>query len=325
MKKSLWALLLMANGAAFAQTQVNEYHPGITAEGAVYYLPKTTIQVNVRVEKTTYTPGEFCKYADKYLRLGKVNETGYSTYKIIGTDITSYGEADKDKAFAVKVNPKTAVCNLRLAEDGRLLAVNTDAPKEKALPKPFEPSAKPAPIDPRSFLNQEILAAGSVMKMAELTASEIYDIRESRNSLIKGEADFMPKDGEQLKLMLAKLEQQDKVLTSMFAGTISKATTETLLTLSPDKDIDPKALKAKEKADQAAKAKGNCLYVNEPSKMHVTLADGNKKVAEYEAAAGQFGRVELLSGDLFNKHFTTRLTLNPESGAVERLTAEEPK
>ena len=160
MKKSLWALLLMANGAAFAQTQVNEYHPGITAEGAVYYLPKTTIQVNVRVEKTTYTPGEFCKYADKYLRLGKVNETGYSTYKIIGTDITSYGEADKDKAFAVKVNPKTAVCNLRLAEDGRLLAVNTDAPKEKALPKPFEPSAKPAPIDPRSFLNQEILAAG---------------------------------------------------------------------------------------------------------------------------------------------------------------------
>ena len=366
MKKSLWALLLTANGAAFAQTQVNEYHPGITAEGAVYYLPKTTIQVNVRVEKTTYTPGEFCKYADKYLRLGKVNETGYSTYKIIGTDITSYGEADKDKAFAVKVNPKTAVCNLRLAEDGRLLAVNTDAPKEKALPKPFEPSAKPAPIDPRSFLNQEILAAGSVMKMAELTASEIYDIRESRNSLIKGEADFMPKDGEQLKLMLAKLEQQDKVLTSMFAGTISKDTTETVFTLSPDKEIDryvlfrmssklglldnddmagspyyiyikdlktlpkenntdPKALKAKEKAEQTAKAKGNCLYVNVPSKMLVTLAEGNKKVAEYEAAAGQFGRVELLSGDLFNKHFTTRLTLNPESGAVERLTAEEPK
>ena len=356
----------MASGAAFAQTQVSEYHPGMTAEGAVYYLPKSTIQVRVKVEKTTYTPGEFCKYADKYLRLGKVDETSHSTYKIISTDITSYGEADKNKAFTVKVNPKTAVCNLRLAEDGRLLAVNTDAPKEKALPKPFVAAAKPAPIDPRSFLNQEILAAGSVMKMAELVAGEIYDIRESRNALIKGEADFMPKDGEQLKLMLAQLEQQDKVLSSMFTGNISKDTTETVLTLTPEKEIDkmvlfrmsaklglldsddmagspyyiyikdlktlpkednidPKALKAKEKAEQNAREKGNCLYVNVPSKMLVTLANGNKKEAEYETTAGQFGRVELLSGDLFNKHFTTRLTLNPESGAVEHLTAEEPK
>lgn len=356
----------MASGAAYAQTQVSEYHPGLTAEGVVYYLPKTTVQVTVKVEKSTYTPGEFCKYADKYLRLGNVDETAYSTYRIIGTNITSYGEADKDKAFSVKVNPKTAVCNLRLAEDGRLLAVNTDAPAEKALPKPFAPAPKTTPKDPRSVLSQEILAAGSVMKMAELVAGEIYDIRESYNSLIKGEADFMPKDGEQLKLMLAKLEQQDNILSSMFAGTISKDTTETVFTLTPNReidrhvlfrmsaklglldsddmagspyyiyikdlktlpkeeDIDPKALKAKEKADQAAKAKGNCLYVNEPSKMHVTLADGNKKVAEYETTAGQFGRVELLSGDLFNKHFTTRLTLNPESGAVEHLTAEEPK
>ena len=152
----------------------------------------------------------------------------------------------------------------------------------------------------------------------------------------------------------------------MFTGTISKDTTETVLTLTPEKEIDkmvlfrmsaklglldsddmagspyyiyikdlktlpkednidPKALKAKEKAEQNAREKGNCLYVNVPSKMLVTLANGNKKVTEYETTAGQFGRVELISGDLFNKHFTTRLTLNPESGAVEHLTAEEPK
>ena len=67
------------------------------------------------------------------------------------------------------------------------------------------------------------------------------------------------------------------------------------------------------------------MFVNVPSKIRVTIADGNNKVAEYETTAGQFGRVELLSGDLFNKRFTTRLTLDPQSGAVDKLTAEEPK
>ena len=264
------------------------------------------------------------------------------------------------------VNIKTSAFNVRRADDGRLLAVNPDAPAEQTLPQPFKPAAKPEIKDPRSLLSQEILAAGSVTKMAELTATEIYDIRESRNSLTKGEADFMPKDGEQLRIMLNSLDQQDKVLSSMFVGTISKDTTETVFTITPDKEIDKqvlfrmsaklglldsddmagspyyiyikdlqtlpktenldeKAQKAKEKAEQAAKEKGNGLFVNVPSKIRVTIAEGNNKVAEYETTAGQFGKVELLSGDLFNKRFTTRLTLDPQSGAVEKLTAEEPK
>jgi len=367
MKKLLTAAMLIASGAmATAQTQVTEYRPGMTAEGVVYYLPKTTVKVAVKVEKTTYTPGEFCKYADKYLRLSNVQEDSYNTYRLIDTKIWSYGEADKQKAFAVKVNAKTAVCNLKLADDGRLLAVNADAPAEKPLPQPFEAAKKEAPANPRSFLSQEILAAGSVTKMAELTASEIYDIRESRNSLTRGEADFMPKDGEQLRLMLSSLDQQDKALSSMFSGTVSKDTIEMVFTITPDKEInkkvlfrmseklglldkddmagapyylsvkdlqtlpkqqvlDEKAQKAKEKAEQAAKEKGNVLYVNVPSKILVTIAAGNNKVAEYETTAGQFGRVELLSGDLFNKRFTTHLTLDPQSGAVDKLTAEEPK
>ena len=367
MKKLLTATMLIASGAmATAQTQVTEYRPGMTAEGVVYYLPKTTVKVAVKVEKTTYTPGEFCKYADKYLRLSNVREDSYNTYRLIDTKIWSYGEADKQKAFAVKVNAKTAVCNLKLADDGRLLAVNADAPAEKPLPQPFEAAKKEAPANPRSFLSQEILAAGSVTKMAELTASEIYDIRESRNSLTRGEADFMPKDGEQLRLMLSSLDQQDKALSSMFSGTVSKDTIEMVFTITPDKEInkkvlfrmseklglldkddmagapyylsvkdlqtlpkqqvlDEKAQKAKEKAEQAAKEKGNVLYVNVPSKMLVTIAAGNNKVAEYETTAGQFGRVELLSGDLFNKRFTTHLTLDPQSGAVDKLVAEELK
>ena len=62
-------------------------------------------------------------------------------------------------------------------------------------------------MNPRRYLTEEILAAGSTAKMAELTAREIYDLRENRSLLIKGQADFMPQDGQQLKLMLQQHNQ----------------------------------------------------------------------------------------------------------------------
>ena len=70
MKKTLIFGLLFVSTMAFCQTQISDYKPGITPERAEYFLPKTAIRVAVKVEKTTFTPGEFCKYAERYLRLG---------------------------------------------------------------------------------------------------------------------------------------------------------------------------------------------------------------------------------------------------------------
>ena len=53
------------------------------------------------------------------------------------------------------------------------------------------------------------------------------------------------------------------------------------------------------------------------------LGDGD--LWENLRMAGQFGNVELLSGALFNKKYTTHLRLHPLSGAVEKLDAEQPK
>ena len=54
-----------------------------------------------------------------------------------------------------------------------------------------------------------------------LIAKEIYNIRESKNALVRGQADNMPKDGEQLKIMLANLEEQEAAMTEMFSGTLT--------------------------------------------------------------------------------------------------------
>ena len=63
---TILALFIGITGSQ-AQTAISEYKPGVTSEGAVYYLPKTAIRITLQIEKTTYTPGEFCKYSEKYL------------------------------------------------------------------------------------------------------------------------------------------------------------------------------------------------------------------------------------------------------------------
>ena len=336
-----------------AQTSTSAYQPGVTPEGMVYFLPKTAVRITVQIEKTTYTPGEFCKYADRYLRLKDVASESSVSYRITNLRVEPVAVADTTKGFAVKFDPKTVAANIALSDDGVLLAVNA-TPKPIDVTPAFKPAPKPTMTNPRQLMSEEILAAGSTAKMAELTAQDIYEIRESRNLLIRGQADNMPKDGEQLRLMLNQLEMQDRALSSLFSGQTVKDTTEQVLTIMPDKEMERQLLFRFSKklglvdkddlagepyyirvsnlrtvpmpnADDKKKKPEPGLYINVPGKMKVTLYDAVEPIHVEELPAGQFGNVELLSGALFNKRYATHIWMNPISGAVDRLEAEQPK
>lgn len=359
MKRKIFILTLLQSFilAAVAQTTLSKYQPGVTGDGAVYFLPKTSLRVSILVEKTTYKPGEFSKFAQRYLKLNDVEQEPNVSHRVLSIQLTPIAEADTSKAYTVKFNPLSAAANLQLSSDGVLLAINAE-PVKHELPKPFKKALKVKAPDPRKFLSEEIISAGSTAKMAELTASEIYDLRENRNLLIKGQADFMPKDGKQLQLMLDQLETQDNALTGMFAGTTTRDTTEMTVMVRPDKELKKqvvfrlsKQLGVVDIDDLAGrpyyisvenlntmlpvnetpvkKKKANAteqgIYVNVPGRMRVTIFDGPTALSTSELPAPQFGNVELLSGDLFNKRFTTHLTLNPLTGALEKLEAELPK
>lgn len=352
---SLLLSALLPSAPAAAQTSVVPYQPGITQEGAVYYLPKTAIRVTVRVVKTTYTPGDFCKYAERYLRLTNVRTQPQTTHEVVAVSQMAVPVADTAKVFSVKFDPKSVAPNVVLSPDGCLLAMNAQA-QPVELPLPFVAMPQKPAQNPRQFLNEDILSAGSTAKMAELTAQEIYDIRESRSLLVKGQADFMPKDGEQLRLMLNQLTEQDQALTSLFTGTVSRDTTEHVLTVVPTSQLDHHVLfrfsqrlglvdaddlsgvpyymsvtnlatvPAPDATASAKKKKTDRgVYVNVPSKMRSAIYCGNDLVDQAEMPAPQFGNTELLSDQLFNKHYTTHLWLNPVSGAVDKLQAEQPK
>jgi hypothetical protein len=357
MKRFLIVLSFIIYHFAFciAQTVLSPYRPGVTSEGAVYFLPKTAVRITVQVEKTTYTPGDFSKYADRYLRLKDVSQEPSVEYRITTIRQEPIAVADTTKVFAVKFDPKTVAPNVALSDDGILLAIN--ATPNAITPQPvFTPAPRPKAVNPRQYMNEETLAAGSTAKMAELVARDIYDIRESRNLLVRGQADNMPKDGAQLKLMLNSLDQQDHSLTSLFAGVTLKDTVEHVITYVPSEtanrvllfrfsqklgivDVDDLAgvpyyisiedlktvpetpLMDKKKA--AKQVAG--IYVNIPGKLRSTISNSEGLLLTNEFPAAQFGNTELLSAALFNKRYTTHLWLNPLSGAVERLDAEQPK
>ncbi len=210
-------LLLTLAVPVLGQTEIAEFRPGSTLDGVNYFLPKTVFEVVLVAEKAVTTPGEFAPYSDRYLRQPDVPTTESTTWTLKNIMLMPYGVPDPQKAYNIKVKSKTTAPLVSLTDNGLLLSINAEAEAE---PVPELPKAVPAPkaVNGRDHMTHEILAAGSTAKMAQLTAEEIYEIRDSRNALIRGEADNTPKDGAQLKLMLDNLDQQLFALESLFKG-----------------------------------------------------------------------------------------------------------
>lgn len=342
--------------AATAQTTVTDYKPGITPEGITYYLPRTELVITITATKTEYIPGDFSAYASRFLRLKDVTTEARTEWKLNDISMQVRGIPDKNKLYTIQLKPKTVAPLVGMTPSGILCAINANADtKEADTPLP-QPIVKTSKLNPRDFLTEEILSAGSNAKMAELTAAEIYDIRESRTLLSKGEADFMPKDGEQLKLMIQNLQTQEEALLQLFKGKTIETTQSFRLTYTPEQETDreilfrfSKVLGIVEKnnlagspvyiriadqktlpdiaAEATAKKKKevNDVRYTLPSEVAVTVFTPQKELLKKTIPMGQFGRVEHLGGDLFNKMSNTRVFLDPTNGGIRKIEAPTPQ
>ena len=346
MKKGLIAIGLLCSLSVAAQ-DISTYTPGTISEGVVYYLPKTEIELQVTATKVTYTPGEFCQYADRYLRLTGISAQPEEHWEINGIKVRSVGVPDPENAYAVKLKDKSVASQVELTPEGIIKAINTTAPAEKTVAAKITETARKR-IDPRSFMTEEILMAGSTAKMAELVAKEIYNIRESKNSLTRGQADYMPKDGAALKLMLDNLEEQEQAMTQMFAGITDRTEKIFTIRVTPEGDIKDKvAFRFSKKlgllgvddlagepfyisivneetlppVDPKAKEKKKIegVIYNIPGKALVTIFTPQKKYFEGELPVTQFGTTEVLVDNLFNKKVNTRVIFNPNTGGIVKI------
>ena len=163
----------------------------------------------------------------------------------------------------------------------------------------------------------------------------------------------MPKDGAQLRLMMDNLDTQERALLQVFEGVTTRDTTQTFVTYVPTRESDQAVLfrfsqklgltdsddlagspyyirvaPDNDLKDEAPseKAKDNFgLCVNIPDKIQIDLEHQGRVVKHFECYAGQFGKTEYLSADLFGKKNTAHITLNPVSGSIEKIESETLK
>lgn len=346
MIKKLISLALLMTVVLTAKAQ-------IPVEGSLYYLPKTELRFKLLIEKSTFTPGEFANYSSRFLRKDASNVSS-TDYKIIGVSMYQTAIPDTTKLFFVPIDKKHTIFSVEKSENGILTAINEKG-VTPTVPEEFVPAKQAAVHNPHDFMSAEILSAGSTSKMAELTAREIYDIRDSRNQLSRGEADFMPKDGEQLRIMLESLNRQEEILTQAFQGVVVKDTLEKEVVFCPEKDQTDKQMlfrfskklglvdnddmagspyyiyiedlkivdEIQTQAEGEKRSKNDMgIIVNMPGKIRVTVSEGNKAINNFEVYAAQFGNLESISSNLFGKKFTTHLRLNPVTGIVEHMEVE---
>lgn len=351
MMKRMGILLLALAGsvAGMAQTEVSVGVMRGKDYGVTYMLPKSELRIALTVTRHTYTPGEFGKYAERYLHLSNVSVRPETYYTLDRIEAASVGVPNKEHVYFVKMKDKTVAPLMQLTSDGIIKSINLPYKAPAAKEAPAREDVAAPKTDPRSFLTQEILMANSTAKQAELVAKEIYTIRESKNALLRGEADNMPKDGAQLKLMLDNLNEQEAAMTSMFVGGEVKQTTTTTLRIMPEELEGEVAFRFSRKmglvdkdnlvgepyylsitdlttpdiyASEEGKKQLEGIAYNVPGLARVVLKQQNRKVFSTDMRFTQFGVTEYLLPVLFNRNSTYWVLFDENTGAILKSDRE---
>ena len=350
-KKGIIAMAVLATTLWTANAQNIDYYKPGEGEGIAYFLPKTAIEINLIATKVKYTPGDFCQYANRYLRINNVTSEPSTDWEIKKIEVRTIGVPDSTKAYIIKLSDKNVMSDIEVTENNIIRAINTSATQSVKKDYILEKSEKPE--NGKRYLTEEILTAGSTAKMAELTAKEIYNIRESKNLILRGQADNMPKDGESLKLIMDNLNKQEKALTEMFTGT--RVTEDKLFTaiILPEKEVtnaiilrfskklgvlatdnlagepiyicvesqQPIKTTTVIEEDSKKKKKGpkGVLY-NIPGKANVSIKFKGRSIFEdNNMLFAQFGTTELLVEDLFKKKVNTRVIFDAVTGGIQKI------
>ncbi len=348
------SLFLIAAAGASAQktTRVN----AIKANdyGVIYTLPKTSFEITLLVKKTTYRKGEFYPYAKRYLGIENPVTEDRIVYSLEDISVINKGIADKNTSFMVPFRPKSTEPFVYLREDGVIATINAEPETEPAQDLKI-PEGKGTLGNPRSYLSQEALMAGSTAKQAELGSRQIFALRTSRTDILTGEAESMPPDGNAYKVVMEEINQQEKALTELFGGSEQIEYLTHRYTLVPDdKDMDhtvigrfsrklgavdadnlagepiylslvnktPKMemqLSERDLKRLEEKLSGGIVY-NVPGKAALTIDFGNKTLVNKDVDVVQFGSQDVLVRKMFdNAKQPVKVYFYPELGAIKQI------
>ncbi|MDR3338644.1 MAG: DUF4831 family protein [Candidatus Symbiothrix sp.] len=355
-KLLLFGFIIFSVFQSNAQTKVVKMSATKSTDyGVQYFLPKTVLSIKVDYSKITQKAGPFAKYAERYLGLGEdaVIAEDKVYYTLDKISVESFGIPDKNESYLVEFKTKTTSPFVYLTENGLICTINADyiaEPVTHAASGTHSASAS-QPVNHQSVYTEEYLRAGSVNKMAEVAAKQIYKIRESRNDILTGEAENVPRDGEGIKIVLANLETQEKTLVELFTGTSQKESLDSGFEVEPLADIDKEvlfrfskytglvnaddlsgspvyinvksieSLKEEEVIDPKRKAKEpQSIVYKIPGKASVEIFYGVNLLYNNTFQIAQFGSNRILATSLFDdKKAPVKVYFYPNTGAIKQI------
>lgn len=357
MRYHISLLLLLFAGATYVTAQNTVKMSAVKGNdyGVAYSLPKTSLAITVDYTKKTRKAGEFFQYAERYLSISNPITEDAVSYTLDKIDGVAKGVVDKDKSYLVEFRSNTTAPFVTLTKDGLICAINDDYTFPKDEIKGDAPSASATLPNPRSFLSEEILRAGSTSKQAELIAKQIYRLRESRNNILTGDADNMPPDGNAYKLVMTQLEEQEKALTAMFAGIETTETgTREFVVIPDEKNIDNRiifrfssklgivdandlsgapvtltlknkeprealVLTPKEEKEMEKKFSAGIIY-NIPSKAALQISYNGRNYVQKDCDIVQYGVQDVLTPKMFdNNKLPIKVIFYPDMGAIKQI------
>jgi hypothetical protein len=242
MKKLILSILLVWTVVMCHAQVVQENEAAV-----VYYMPKTELVITLDYEVIEQTPGVFYQYAKRYLGAEDVLTDASKQYVLL--QVRTHTEAKADLARAYKVTAQKGISNqsLTLSEDGRLLGYNVgNNAKEKEehqpMTLPSETSLKLLGDEALMPLLEEQFMAGSVAKMAEGAAKQIYRLRETRLNLLAGDMEHVPADGVAMQLVLDELNKQEQALVELFVGTRIVKRSSYTLRYQPEESVEKEVI-----------------------------------------------------------------------------------
>ncbi|MDR1372858.1 MAG: DUF4831 family protein [Dysgonamonadaceae bacterium] len=354
MKKILLIFLLLSANLSSQTRVVKMSATKSTDYGVQYFLPETLLSISAEYTKAEQKSGIYSRYAERFLGLDakSVITEDSVTFTLEKIEVTSLGVPDTKENYLIEFKSKTTSPFVYLTEDGIICTVNADFTPSVSTKKNEQKTVKASPaVEARSALTEEYFQAGSTIKMAEIAAKRIYEIRESRNDLLTGNADNAPRDGEGMKIVLDRLESQEKALTELFTGTTSVETFAAGFEINPQTEIEKKTLfrfsryegivdaddlsgipvyinvkRAEEimqETPEDTKRKGKeqmSIVYNVPGKASVEVFAGIKTMYKNIFQIVQFGKKQILATSLFeDKKSPVKIYFYPETGAIRQI------
>ena len=353
-KSYILALLLIISSCATAQKTVRVNAIKANDYGVVYSLPVTSFEVTLTIKKSTYQRGDFYTFAQRYLAIDNPVIENSVVYSLEDINVVNRGIPDKNNSYMVAFRAKSVEPFVFLKEDGLIVSINAEQELE-VIPELIIPAGVSPSENPRRYLSQETLMAGSTAKQAELVARQIFDLRRSRNDILAGEAESMPPDGNAYNVVMSEIDRQEKALTELFAGSLeTEYFTKTVVVVPEQNNIDrqviarfseklgvvdvdnlagepiylslknktPKVemqLSPKELQRLETKLSEGIVY-NIPAKADLAIEFKNRVAKNMEVDVVQFGTKDVLAKRMFdNNKQPVKVYFYPELGAIKQL------